>query len=249
MRSRTVFVSATVVVVVTALAMPAPTAPPTTKAARTIHLLPRSTCTAPPLPSVPCVRPPPAFASVLSPKDRKCFKTLVKRLSLTGSRITTARIRSTRSRGEITRSRNARVGGNCPQSLRAVSRRNVKALRGLVDAVGMFGIAPVQVSRDRGLLLVRWPVPIVATRRGIIPLGLFALLFVAFSGHSKPSMLAACALLGGFGGVVSLIVHELGHVSVARRLSGVRPEKVSVMSLGAAAHFEGSYRSGREQVR
>jgi len=113
----------------------------------------------------------------------------------------------------------------------------------------MFAIAPVQVPRDRGLVLVRWPVPIVATRGGIIPLGVFALLFVAFSGHSNPSMLAACALLGGVGGVVSLIVHELGHVSVAKRLSGVRPEKVSVMSLGAAAHFEGSYRSGREQVR
>lgn len=98
-------------------------------------------------------------------------------------------------------------------------------------------------------MLVRWPVPIVATRGGIIPLGVFALLFVAFSGHSKPSTLAACALLGGVGGVVSLIVHELGHISVARRLSGVRPEKVSVMSLGAAAHFQGSYRSGREQVR
>jgi len=113
----------------------------------------------------------------------------------------------------------------------------------------MFGTAPVQVPRDRGLVLVRWPVPIVATRGGIIPLGVFALLFVAFSGHPRPSMLVACALLGGIGGVVSLIVHELGHVSVARRLSGVRPEKVSVMSLGAAAHFEGSYRSGREQVR
>jgi Zn-dependent protease len=98
-------------------------------------------------------------------------------------------------------------------------------------------------------VLVRWPVPIVATRGGIIPLGVFALLFVAFSGHSKPATLAACALLGGVGGVVSLIVHELGHISVARRLSGVRPEKVSVMSLGAAAHFEGTYRSGREQVR
>jgi Zn-dependent protease len=98
-------------------------------------------------------------------------------------------------------------------------------------------------------VLVRWPVPIVATRGGIIPLGVFALLFVAFSGHPRPSVLAACAVLGGVGGVVSLIVHELGHISVARRLSGVRPEKVSVMSLGAAAHFEGSYRSGREQVR
>jgi Zn-dependent protease len=82
-----------------------------------------------------------------------------------------------------------------------------------------------------------------------VPIGVFALIFVAFSGGSKPSVLAAAALLGGVGGIVSLIVHELGHVCVAKRLAGVRPEKVSVMSLGAAAHLEGSYRNGREQAR
>jgi Zn-dependent protease len=98
-------------------------------------------------------------------------------------------------------------------------------------------------------VLVRWPVPIVLSRGALIPLGLFGLIFVAFSGTLKPSVLAATALLGGVGGVVSLIVHELGHVSVARRLAGVRPKKVSVMSLGAAAHLEGSYRNGREQAR
>jgi Zn-dependent protease len=79
--------------------------------------------------------------------------------------------------------------------------------------------------------------------------GVFALIFVAFSGASKPSSLAATALLGGIGGVVSLIVHELGHIAIARKLSGIRPEKVSVMCLGAAAHLEGSYRNGREQAR
>jgi Zn-dependent protease len=98
-------------------------------------------------------------------------------------------------------------------------------------------------------VLVRWPVPIVLSFGALVPLGLFGLIFVAFSGTSKPSVLAATALLGGVGGVVSLIVHELGHVSIARRLSGVRPKKVSVMSLGAAAHLEGSYRNGREQAR
>jgi Zn-dependent protease len=98
-------------------------------------------------------------------------------------------------------------------------------------------------------VLVRWPVPIVLSHGALVPLGLFGLIFVAFSGTSKPSVLAATALLGGVGGVVSLIVHELGHVSVARRLSGIRPKKVSVMSLGAAAHLEGSYRNGREQAR
>jgi Zn-dependent protease len=98
-------------------------------------------------------------------------------------------------------------------------------------------------------MVARWPVPIVFSRGAVVPLGLFALIFIAFSGSSKPSVLAAAALLGGVGGIVSLIVHELGHISVARRLSGVRPEKVSVMCLGAAAHLEGSYRNGREQAR
>ena len=98
-------------------------------------------------------------------------------------------------------------------------------------------------------MLVQWPVPIVVSRGALVPLGVFALLFVASSGGSKPSVLAAAAVLGGVGGVVSLIVHELGHVSIARKLSGVRPEKVSVMCLGAAAHLDGSYRNGREQAR
>jgi len=98
-------------------------------------------------------------------------------------------------------------------------------------------------------VLAQWPVPIAVSRGALIPFGVFARLFVALSGFSKPSLLAAAALLGGIGGVVSLIVHELGHVSISRRLSGVTPKRVSVMCLGAAAHFEGSYRNGREQAR
>jgi len=98
-------------------------------------------------------------------------------------------------------------------------------------------------------MLVRWPVPIVLSRGALVPLGVFALIFVAFSGGSKPAVLGAAALLGGVGGIVSLIVHELGHVSVARRLPGVTPKKVSVMCFGAAAHLDGSYRNGREQAR
>jgi Zn-dependent protease len=113
----------------------------------------------------------------------------------------------------------------------------------------VFGIASVQVPRAKSFVLAQWPVPIVFSRGAFVPVGVFALLFVAFSGSSAPAILAAVALLGGVGGVVSLIVHELGHVSIARRLSGVRPEKVAVMSLGAAAHFDGSYRNGREQAR
>jgi Zn-dependent protease len=98
-------------------------------------------------------------------------------------------------------------------------------------------------------VLAQWPVPIVCSPGALVPVGVFGLLFVALSGSSTPAVLAAVALLGGVGGIFSLIVHELGHVSIARRLSGVRPEKVAVMSLGAAAHFDGSYRNGREQAR
>jgi Zn-dependent protease len=118
-----------------------------------------------------------------------------------------------------------------------------------VDGVGVFGAAPPQVSLDGSMMLVRRPVPIVVTPGGLVPLAVFALLFVAFSGGSEASVLVGAALLGGIGGVVSLIVHELGHVSIARRLSGVRPTKVSLICLGAATQLEGSYRSGREQAR
>lgn len=95
----------------------------------------------------------------------------------------------------------------------------------------------------------QWPVPIVFSRGALVPVGVFALLFVAVSGESQPGALAIAAFFGGAGGVLSLIVHELGHVSIGRRLSGIRPEKVSVMWFGAAAHFDGAYRNGREQAR
>jgi Zn-dependent protease len=98
-------------------------------------------------------------------------------------------------------------------------------------------------------MLAQRSVPIVVSRGALVPVGIFALIFVRFSGLSGAGSLAAVALIGGIGGVVSLVVHELGHVSVARKLAGVRPEKVAVMSLGAAAHFQGVYRNGREQVR
>jgi Zn-dependent protease len=38
-------------------------------------------------------------------------------------------------------------------------------------------------------------------------------------------------------------------VRAARRVEGVRAERVSLFWLGAATQFEGAYRSGREQVR
>jgi Zn-dependent protease len=113
----------------------------------------------------------------------------------------------------------------------------------------VFAVAPLQVSLDGSIVLVRRPVPIVVTPGGLVPLAAFALIFVAFSGGSKLPVLAAAALLGGVGGVISLIVHELGHVRVARRISGVRPEKITLISLGAATHLKGSYSSGRDQAR
>jgi Zn-dependent protease len=113
----------------------------------------------------------------------------------------------------------------------------------------VFAAAPRQVSLDRTIVVVRCPVPIAVTPGGLVPLGVFALMFVALSGGSKPSVLAAAAVLGGVGGVISLIVHELGHVSVARRLSGVRPSRITLISLGAATHLKGSYRNGRDQAR
>lgn len=113
----------------------------------------------------------------------------------------------------------------------------------------MFGLAPRQVSLDGSVLLVRSPIPIVVTPGGLIPAAVFSLLFAVFSGLSTPAALAGFAVLGGVGGVVSLIVHELGHVSIARKLSGVQPQKITLISLGAATHLTGSYRSGRDQAR
>ena len=98
-------------------------------------------------------------------------------------------------------------------------------------------------------MFAQLPVPIVVSRGALVPVVVFALIFMGLSGVSGAGALATVAVVGGLGGVLSLIVHELGHVSVARKLSGVRTEKVAVMSLGAAAHFDGSYRNGREQAR
>jgi Zn-dependent protease len=113
----------------------------------------------------------------------------------------------------------------------------------------VFADASIQVPRPRSLVVAQWPVPIVVTRGGFVPFVVFAVLFVSVGGESTPSGLAAFALLGGIGGVVSLIVHELGHVSIARRLSGVKPARISLISLGAATHLNGAYRSGRDQAR
>jgi Zn-dependent protease len=92
-------------------------------------------------------------------------------------------------------------------------------------------------------------VPIVVTRGGLVPISFLALSFAVFSLGARPLLVFGAAAVGGLGGALSLIVHELGHVRAARRLQGVRPKRISLIWLGAATQFEGAYRAGRDQVR
>jgi Zn-dependent protease len=101
----------------------------------------------------------------------------------------------------------------------------------------------------RTLTVSRGPVPIVVTRGGLLPVSFLAAAFAAYSVGARPLLVAGATLLGGLGGGLSLVVHELGHVRAARRLPGVRPARISLIWLGAVTQFEGAYRSGREQVR
>jgi len=77
---------------------------------------------------------------------------------------------------------------------------------------------------------------------------LFAGIFAALA-SSIQVPIGVAALVGGVGGTVSLLVHELGHVRAARRLAGIRSADVSLIWLGAATRLEGKYESGREQAR
>ena len=60
---------------------------------------------------------------------------------------------------------------------------------------------------------------------------------------------ALSAIFGAFGGAVSLLFHELGHVRAAEKLPSVRPKSVSFIWAGAATTLEGRYRTGVEQTR
>jgi Zn-dependent protease len=89
----------------------------------------------------------------------------------------------------------------------------------------------------------------VSVGRGSIqPSALLALLFAAVGARAGLPF-AFCALLGAIGGPLSLVVHEFGHVSAARRVDGVRPARVSLIWAGAATRLEGAYATGRDQVR
>jgi Zn-dependent protease len=102
---------------------------------------------------------------------------------------------------------------------------------------------------DRTLVLSHGPVPIVVTRGALAPVAVLAGGFAAWSVGAGALLVLGAALLGGLGGALSLIVHELGHVRAARPLESVRAKRVSLIWLGAATQFEGAYENGREQMR
>jgi Zn-dependent protease len=78
---------------------------------------------------------------------------------------------------------------------------------------------------------------------------LLAVVFALLSSGAPMLLVLGAAALGGLGGAASLIVHELGHVGAARRLTGVKPVRISLLWFGAGTSFEGAYRCGRDQAR
>jgi len=97
-------------------------------------------------------------------------------------------------------------------------------------------------------LRFRRSVPVTLGRGAVAPILGFAAVFAAF-GAQTGLPLATAAVLGGIGGTSSLLVHEFGHVRVARRFEGIHSASVSLLWLGAATHLEGTYKRGSEQTR
>jgi Zn-dependent protease len=101
---------------------------------------------------------------------------------------------------------------------------------------------------DPGIVLFRQPVPVTIGRGGPFLVLAFGALFAAFAaGIGLP--IPAAAALGAVGGTASLIVHELGHVRAASKLTGIQPVGISVIWIGAATRLEGAYASGKDQAR
>lgn len=109
--------------------------------------------------------------------------------------------------------------------------------------------APISRPRAHSLVLARHPIPIVVSSGSIVPIAMLSLVFVVYSSSARTPLLLGAAALGGVGGALSLIIHELGHVGAAWRLKGVKPVRVSLLWLGAGTKFEGAYRSGRDQAK
>ncbi len=105
----------------------------------------------------------------------------------------------------------------------------------------------VSLSRAHALRFRR-SVPVTLGRGALAPILGFAVVFAGF-GARTGMPLAAAAVLGAIGGTSSLLVHEFGHVRVARRFDGIRSASVSLLWLGAATRLEGAYKRGSEQTR
>jgi Zn-dependent protease len=82
-----------------------------------------------------------------------------------------------------------------------------------------------------------------------VPVLLLGSFFAAYSRQSSAGTIIVVSIIGAFGGALSLVVHELGHVRVARKIQGVRPVRIALFSMGAATYLDGAYRSGRDQLR
>jgi Zn-dependent protease len=101
----------------------------------------------------------------------------------------------------------------------------------------------------RPIVLLPTPVPVSFTWGGLLPMVLLGAGFASMSHTHSAAMVMAAAVIGGIGGAVSLVVHELGHVVAARRVAGVRAARISLIWMGGATYFNGAYRSGRDQIR
>lgn len=95
---------------------------------------------------------------------------------------------------------------------------------------------------------IHLPVPVTIARGGFLPPLVLGALFGGF-GLEVGLPVALATVIGATAGTASLLVHELAHVRAARAVAGIRAVGISLFWLGAGASFEGSYRSGRDQVR
>jgi Zn-dependent protease len=102
---------------------------------------------------------------------------------------------------------------------------------------------------SRPVLVLPSRVPVCLTLGGLAPVLIFAGGFPLLVPPLAPGSVAALALLGGLGGLASLVVHELGHVVAARGVPSVRPARIALIWAGAATVFDGAYRTGRDQIR
>jgi Zn-dependent protease len=102
--------------------------------------------------------------------------------------------------------------------------------------------------RNPGFVLLQHPIPVTIGRGGLAPVFALGALFAVISAQGGLPV-ATATMIGAVGGTASLIVHELGHVRAARKLTSLRPTGVSLIWLGAATRLEGAYASGRDQAK